>query len=74
MTKDTESVELLPCPWCGAEATAAKRFPEFPYPWTVEIDHQDGCPLLTAQDYIPCAPSATFLAALWNTRTQKEQS
>jgi len=74
MTNNTRIVsqraELKPCPFCGAEAIAYEAFPQFEYPWNMQIEHHQDCPLAPLDQV--CYETPDALASAWNTRFEEE--
>ena len=73
MTK-SESVELLPCPWCGNEEVAQGAFQDAGEQ-RLAVQCWNGCRAFGPSVAFPlgCDPGPAVLEAitLWNTRTQE---
>jgi hypothetical protein len=67
MTISTE--RLMPCPFCGADATAYHAFPEFEEGWHVACQHADDCILAQAHGMMPCEASEALIVVAWNRRS-----
>jgi hypothetical protein len=72
-TRDGRS--LLPCPFCGAQATAEKEGEGYPYPWSVFCQHEEWCGLQPLGiNHFALHKSLSEIRRAWNARDGKTES
>jgi hypothetical protein len=72
MTTSINPEELQPCPFCGATAKAYIAFPGTEYPWHVDVEHGEICPMRITDSH--CYKTDGDLAEAWNTRADTLES
>jgi len=63
----TQEAQLKACPFCGGKAQIWKAFPQFDYPWAIDVDHTEECPNAGWEGR--CHKTEAEAIASWNTRT-----
>lgn len=60
------SKPLPVCPFCAGEAVAVKSYPFSEFPWKIEVNHSDKCPMQTINFFSSTEEEA---AAKWSMRS-----
>ena len=64
----TQEAQLKACPFCGGKAQIWKAFPQFDYPWAIDVDHTEECPNAGWEGR--CHKTEAEAIAAWNTRIE----